>query len=99
MTIEIVQQTPCPTCGGTKEMDASWYEAELNYPKVRCTTCSATGTVPRVLATFADAAELRKKINNAVGFGFGGVGSVSGTTVRRVRDSVLSELGVSDDQG
>lgn len=63
----------------------------------RCDECDpVTHTVSRVLATFADAAALSKKINNAIGFSIGDLGSVSGTTVRSVRDAVLAELGIDD---
>ena len=91
--IEIITRDTCPTCGGTGRFTVPTQPGE----SITCPTCNGRGTVPRVLATFADEATLRKKVNNAIGFAIGDLGSVSGTTVRTVRDAVLAVLGVNDD--
>ena len=89
--IEIIAHPTCPTCDG----NGRFYDRDAD-DFLQCSSCNGVGTVPRVLATFADAAEFRKKVNNAVGFSIGDLGSVSGTTVRSVRDAVLAELGIDD---
>ena len=96
MTIEIIARDTCPTCGGTGSVTTHPVNVSWLAKTEDCDICHGNGTVPRVLATFADAAALRKKINNSVGFSIGDLGSVSGTTVRTVRDAVLAELGIDD---
>ena len=89
--IEIIAHPTCPTCDG----NGRFYDRDAD-DFLQCSSCHGVGTVPRVLATFADAATLRKKVNSAIGFSIGDLGSVSGTTVRSVRDAVLAELGVKE---
>lgn len=58
MTIEIITRVPCPTCGGNGLIPSgNTYFGAVEL--VGCPEqCDGDGTVPRVLATFADAAAL-----------------------------------------
>lgn len=62
--IEIVERTVCPTCGGnkvTKSISCTGSSSDMGVGVVHvgpCSECHGDGTVPRVLATFADAAAL-----------------------------------------
>lgn len=90
MTIEIIAHPTCPTCGG-KGRDA-------NYSlRTECDTCNGFGTVPRVLATFADAAELRDAIGSSLNESIG-LDSMDDDEWDSVAHDVLAALGVSDDK-
>ena len=57
-------------------------------PQYDCSVCNGVGTVPRVLATFADAAALREEMYQATWF----------TEPEDNLAAVLAALGVSDEQ-
>ena len=82
--IEIIARDTCPTCGGIC--------AGRGFSC--CNTCHGQRGVVTVLATFADAAELRATIVTALEdlHGIGEYGSED------EMDAVLAALGVSDEQ-
>ena len=101
--IEIVARTVCPTCGGSGELrcsDAVGISQELMDICVdkTCDTCHGDGTVPRVLATFADTAALRDAINAAINRDLG-LDSCEDDEWNNTSAEVPAALGVSDDQG
>jgi len=88
MSIEIVAHEVCPTCKGT----GGWEQQTVLGPIIGpCHMCDEkTHTVPRVLATFADAAEMIDLASGAETMDLGRVGPV-------VARSVLAALGVTDE--
>ena len=88
--IEIIARDTCSKCEGTKRRRVIYHQHEY---QVGCDFCNGVGTVPRVLATFADAAELRATIMTALEdlHGIGEYGAED------EMDAVLAALGVNDD--
>lgn len=92
--IEIVERMPCPV-PACHEGRIIWQncvgEQCVSGDGGYCLTCNGDGTVPRVLATFADAATLIEQASGAETMDLGRVGPV-------VARAVLAALGVTDDQ-
>ena len=89
--IEIIARDTCPTCDG----NGRFYDRDAD-DFLQCSSCHGVGTVPRVLATFADAATLRKKVFFLIGRRPAGFTPVPCTTLCRAVDAVLAELGVKE---
>ena len=89
--IEIIARDTCPTCDG----NGRFYDRDAD-DFLQCSSCHGVGTVPRVLATFADAAAVGKAIREAVNgrLNFDGMDDDEWDDIR---DAVLAALGVNDD--
>ena len=85
--IEIIARDTCPTCGGTGEITTHPVNVSWLAKTEDCDRCHGVGTVPRVLATFADAEELRDALYATPGF------EDSDANFH----AVLAPLGVSDE--
>ena len=86
--IEIIARETCPTCNGT----GKWEQQTVLGPIIGpCHVCDEeTRTVPRVLATFADAAALREAFYDTL--------ELCGPTFgENIADALTRRIGVSDD--
>ena len=81
--IEIIARDTCPTCDG----NGRFYDRDAD-DFLQCSSCHGVGTVPRVLATFADAAELIEAIEEAM---------CVAAWDQDHSDAIRAALGVSDD--
>ena len=83
--IEIIARDTCPTCDG----NGRFYDRDAD-DFLQCSSCHGVGTVPRVLATFADAAALREAFYDAL--------ELCGPTFgENIADALTRRIGVSDD--
>lgn len=96
--IEIIARDTCPTCGGKGYITCD----ELRARGVVIDSCYDSDCIecpePRVLATFADAAELRAALEEAF-FVFGGIDShiMTESMKDEVIGTIEDRMGVSDD--
>ena len=97
--IEIVQRETCPKCRGRGTVTAFRLKTNTTGKK-QCSDCHGDGTVPRTLATFADAAVLLAVMLDAVGEGYSeGIDYIGSSFDEEYSvAAVLAALGVTNDQ-